>query len=260
MNRRVLLSFLTVPLLCEGTKAGVDEHYSVNLLAGERDGEAWLAGIDIGLASGWKTYWRMPGDAGIPPEFNWAGSQNVKAVEVLWPVPARYKDATGETVGYVNRVVFPLRVTPADAASPVNLKLSLFFAVCKDVCIPAKSKVETVLGASSPEPSVMNDILRFMALVPETGQKPFERATVEASDGKPVLVLRFAGGVAPARADVFVEGGGPAYFRAPQPGTNPDEVRLTIDGLKDIAKLKGKTLKLTMAAREQGVEQEITVE
>ena len=61
---------------------------------------------------GWKTYWRMPGDAGIPPQFDWSGSQNVKSVEVLWPAPQRFIDSGGETVGYKDRVVFPLRIVP----------------------------------------------------------------------------------------------------------------------------------------------------
>jgi DsbC/DsbD-like thiol-disulfide interchange protein len=260
MNRRIVVGFLPLLLVCNSVSAGVEDHYSVRLLPGERDGETWLAGIDIRLDPDWKTYWRMPGDAGIPPEFNWGESQNVKAVEVLWPAPARYKDATGETVGYHDRVIFPLRVLPADAAAPVKLKLSMFFAVCKDVCIPAKSRAEAILGAASPEPSVMMDIRRFMAMVPTKEPKPFEHATVEATASKPVLVLRFAGGAIPAEADVFVEGGGSAYFRAPQPGRNPSEIRLTIDGLKDIAKLKSKTLKLTMVIKGRGVEQEIIVE
>jgi DsbC/DsbD-like thiol-disulfide interchange protein len=260
MNRRILLSFLGISLLCNGAQGGVEEHYSVHLLPGERDNEAWLAGIDVRLDPGWKTYWRMPGDAGIPPEFDWTGSQNVKVVDVLWPAPSRHRDAAGETVGYLDRVIFPLRVTPTDPSSPVTLKLSMFFAVCKDVCIPAKAKAEAMLGSLSPDPSVMDDIRRFKALVPGKGQKPVERATVEAGEKKPVLVLHFAGGAAPPNADVFVEGGGSAYFRAPEAGAKPDELRLTIDGLKDVAKLKGKMLKLTLVTPEQGVEQEITVE
>jgi len=260
MNRRILLSLIALPLIRNQAQGGIDEHYSVRLLAGERDGGAWLAGIDVALAPGWKTYWRMPGDSGIPPEFNWTGSQNVKIIDLLWPAPSRHQDAAGETVGYLDRVIFPLRVTPADASLPVTLKLFMFFAVCKDVCIPAKAKTEAILGTVSPDAAVMSDIRRFIARVPIKTQQPFKHAAVELSKGKPVLVLRLAAGVDLAKADVFVEGGGSAYFRAPQAGSNPGELRLTIDGLKDIAKLKGRSLKLTLVTPEQGVEQEITVE
>jgi DsbC/DsbD-like thiol-disulfide interchange protein len=260
MNRRILLSLLALSLIPKKAQGGVDEYYSVRLLAGGHDGEAWLAGIDIALAPGWKTYWRMPGDAGIPPDFDWAGSQNVKTVDLLWPAPSRHQDAAGETVGYLDRVIFPLRITPADPAAPVTLKLSLFFAVCKDVCIPAKAKAEEVIGVATPDPAVVSNIRHFIARVPVKTQQPFERAAVELSGEKPVLVLRFAGGTAPTQADVFVEGGGSAYFRAPQAGSNPGELRLAIDGLKDAAKLKGRTLKLTLVTPERGVEQEIAVE
>jgi DsbC/DsbD-like thiol-disulfide interchange protein len=249
-----------LPLLLGDARADIGANYSVRLLAGGRDGEAWNGGVEVRLEPGWKTYWRMPGDAGIPPEFDWAGSQNVMAVEIFWPAPARYKDASGETVGYLDRVIFPLRIVPTEPASPVVLKLSMFFAVCKDICIPATAKAETAFGAASPNPGIDAAIQQFMARVPGKASKPFERATIEVLGEKPVLVLRLTGGGMPEDADVFVEGGGSAYFRAPQAGARPNEVRLTIDGLKETAKLRGKTLKLTLVTPEQGVEQDIAVE
>src|SRR5215471_7085729 len=65
-----------------------DARSAVRLIAGSAvPGKAVRAGVEIRLKSGWHTYWRYPGDAGVPPRFDFTGSQNVKAVDVLWPAP-----------------------------------------------------------------------------------------------------------------------------------------------------------------------------
>ncbi|RME94510.1 MAG: cytochrome C biogenesis protein, partial [Alphaproteobacteria bacterium] len=61
-----------------------------------------VAGIHVQLEKGWKTYWRSPGDAGLPPSFDWSGSRNVKSATVLWPAPKRFPDPYGASIGYKN--------------------------------------------------------------------------------------------------------------------------------------------------------------
>ncbi|HCX68676.1 MAG TPA: hypothetical protein DHK64_14410, partial [Rhodobiaceae bacterium] len=48
------------------------------------------AGLHLELSKGWKTYWRSPGEVGIPPSIDWAGSENIENVEFLWPAPERF--------------------------------------------------------------------------------------------------------------------------------------------------------------------------
>lgn len=113
-------------------------------------------GIEIVLTPGWKTYWRYPGDAGIPPRFDWAGSENVANIEVLYPAPERIADDSGQnSIGYEKRVVFPLRIRAADPAKPVRLNLKLDFATCEKICIPAQAElVLNVSPESGPEPAL----------------------------------------------------------------------------------------------------------
>lgn len=113
-------------------------------------------GIEIVLTPGWKTYWRYPGDAGIPPRFDWSGSQNVAEVEVLYPAPKRITDGSGQTsIGYEERVVFPLRIRAADASKPVVLNLKLDFATCEKLCIPADASLSlTVKATDAAEPAL----------------------------------------------------------------------------------------------------------
>src|ERR1700736_6572864 len=89
------------------------------------------AGIEVRLKQGWHTYWRYPGDAGIPPRFDFTGSQNVTAVEVLWPAPRRLPEAGLATIGYDRDVILPLRVTPQEAARPVTLRIKIDYAICE---------------------------------------------------------------------------------------------------------------------------------
>src|SRR5580704_8451102 len=105
-------------------------HTAVRLIAGamtkSSDAAFVRAGIEIKLDSGWKTYWRDPGDSGVPPKLDFSGSDNVKTVTVLWPAPQRFPDgAGGNSIGYSDHVVLPLRIAPQDAAKQLSLQLKL---------------------------------------------------------------------------------------------------------------------------------------
>src|SRR5215470_3248851 len=108
--------------------------------------KSYLAGVEIALDEGWKTYWRMPGDAGVPPNFDWSGSSNVAAVTVLYPAPRRMSEPAADTVGYKHEVLFPVEVVPKDASQPVHLALALEFGVCREICIPAEAKLSLALA------------------------------------------------------------------------------------------------------------------
>ena len=62
-----------------------------------------LAGLRLSMEPGWKTYWRSPGEAGIPPRFDWSASANVDSVEVLWPRPQVFTSFGLRTIGYSNQ-------------------------------------------------------------------------------------------------------------------------------------------------------------
>lgn len=70
-----------------------------------------MVGLKITLAEGWKTYWRAPGDAGIPPQFEWTGSQNVSGASFLWPTPELFETNGAVTIGYHGTVVIPIELT-----------------------------------------------------------------------------------------------------------------------------------------------------
>src|SRR5438552_3234015 len=149
---RIALGFATTLLassLAMAARAGDsspwqrDGHSAVRLLAGSRSGAVLLGGIAFQLQPGWKTYWRTPGDSGVPPRFDFSKSDNVESVTVLWPAPLKFDDgAGGHSLGYHNTVVLPLRIVLKSADKPVTLRAEISYAVCERICIPVEASTE----------------------------------------------------------------------------------------------------------------------
>jgi DsbC/DsbD-like thiol-disulfide interchange protein len=137
-----LAALAITPLAAQEASSWSEDHASrARLIAGDAHGDGRLIGLEILMDEGYKTYWRHPGDSGLPPEIDWAGSQNVADVEILFPAPRRYKDASGVFFGYDRAVILPLLVRPVDPDLPLNLSLSLEYGVCKEICIPARAEL-----------------------------------------------------------------------------------------------------------------------
>ncbi len=105
-----------------------------------------IAGVQLRMEPGWKTYWRNPGDSGVPPSFDFKGSNNLKQAEVLYPAPHRFADADGTAIGYDDEVVFPVKITPERDGEAVELKLAFEYGLCKDLCIPNEVSLDLVLA------------------------------------------------------------------------------------------------------------------
>lgn len=111
-----------------------------------------IAAIRIGLDPGWKTYWRVPGEAGIPPTLDFTGSRNIAELQVIWPVPTAFDQNGMRSIGYHDVLVLPVRITPHDPAEPVMLDAVLDFGVCRNICVPVSVRLDTDLeGAGAPD-------------------------------------------------------------------------------------------------------------
>lgn len=111
---------------------------------------ARIAALRVDMEDGWKTYWRTPGEAGIPPSFDWTGSENLADVQVAWPTPMIFESDGLESIGYKHQMVLPMKIIPADPSRPVSLKLKLFYGLCEDICIPANAEVALTIAADAP--------------------------------------------------------------------------------------------------------------
>lgn len=118
-----------------------------------------IAGLNITLAAGWKTYWRAPGDGGIPPVMFLEGSENIESVRFHWPIPEVFEQNGMRSVGYMNGVVLPIELTP-NANGPIHLSGALQIGVCEEVCVPVTLSFDTVM-----EGNVQRDPLLLAALL-----------------------------------------------------------------------------------------------
>src|SRR5689334_21725435 len=154
------------------------------------------AGVALKLAPGWKTYWRYPGDSGVPPRFDLSRSTNVKSFAINWPAPQRLTDEGGTSIGYKHNVTFPLEVMPQDPTRAVTLVLKLEYAVCEKICIPAEG--EAALALSGKAGSHDGDLAASEALVPSpaeignSGALAITAVTRDNSHARPRVVVDVA--------------------------------------------------------------------
>lgn len=127
-----------------------------NLRAGwTLDNGNQMVAFQMTLLDGWKTYWRAPGDSGIPPYFDWAGSRNVKSVKFHWPRPEVFTVGGLQTIGYSHELILPVEVVPMDPSQPVELKAAVDLGVCSDICVP----VSFAVAAQLPRPGAKDEAI-----------------------------------------------------------------------------------------------------
>ena len=155
MIRRFAYLCLAIAVLTAPARAQqIDEIVQLRLLPGWRlAGGDHMAGLEISLRDGWKTYWRAPGDAGIPPRFDWRGSNNLDGVEVIWPSPRVISQGGLRSIGYKDHVVLPLRIRPKRAGRPVTLDGTIEMGVCSDICVPVTLSARQVLPFDQTRPT-----------------------------------------------------------------------------------------------------------
>jgi DsbC/DsbD-like thiol-disulfide interchange protein len=243
-------------------------HAAARLIGGAAPSTKLLrAGLEIRLDPGWKTYWRYPGDSGVPPTFDFAGSQNVRSVTTLWPAPKRFADgAGGQSVGYFGDVVLPLTIVPEDASKPASLRVKLGYAICANLCVPAEADLDLTLSGrpGAEEPALVAAEARVPRRVPlgatdERGGLAVRSVHREAGGAQARVVVEIA---APESApvDLFVEGPTPDWaLPLPEPaGGAPGMRRFTfvLDGLPPGAHAEGAMLTLTAVSPNDAIEVE----
>jgi DsbC/DsbD-like thiol-disulfide interchange protein len=279
-NSAYSIATATLALLCVGrvpaqaqdaSRWDGEPHGSTRLIGGatvkSADAKVMRAGIEIRLDPGWKTYWRYPGDSGVPPTLDFAGSKNIKSVTALWPAPERFSDGGGGySIGYHGDVVLPLRIVPNDGSKPSSLRLKLGYAVCGKLCMPAQADLELTLSgkAGAEEPMLLAAearVPRRLALgeVAGLGVAAVHR---EAADGKRERVIVDV--VAPEGVPVELFAEGPTAEWAlplpqpagPAPNGAPGTQRFTfdLDGLPTGAKAQGTLLTFTAVSASEAVE------
>jgi DsbC/DsbD-like thiol-disulfide interchange protein len=243
-----------------------DGHSAVRLLAGSRSGAVLLGGIALKLKPGWHTYWRTPGDSGVPPRFDFSKSDNVEAVTVLWPAPTKFDDGAGGTsLGYHDQVILPLRIVTKNAEKPVTLRATINYAVCEKLCIPVEADAELAFtSVASTEDSVLFAALDTVPKPANVGDpNPLTIRDVEREGRSEVLVDVVSPDAKPV--NLFVEGPTPDWG-LPVPKLldhGPPGVKrfaFALDGVPPGVNPEGAALKLTLVGGDRAYEFNINLE
>ena len=236
--------------------------------AAAKDGSR-AAGLEIRLDPGWKTYWRNPGDSGVPPVFDWSKSDNLEAVHVSFPAPERLPDEGGVSIGYKHDVLFPLSVRAKDPGKPVALALALDYAVCESICVPAKGEASLRLEPGGSAPASLTTLIEAAeASVPL-------RQPIGAAGSPSVKAVKFRGETSPPSLEidvlaagepaVFVEGPSDWFLPVPEPSAaaslagGSHVFTLPLEGVPPGAHFPGTELTLTLVTPEGAVEAAYTL-
>ena len=251
LSRRLLLGLL--PLLA-ASRAGADaKPHDVRFMSAGFDGARHLGGLHVRMAPGWKTYWRVPGAGGIPPEIAVQGA-NIADFTFACPLPARMTGGDGESIGYKDEVVFPWVLTPADPTKPVVASLSAFIGVCETVCIPVAVQETLALEPLAMATRDAGLLMQWQARVPTPGEAV--AAVTTGEDGGKVFVDV---ALTSAARDVFIEGNPSHFFTAPLWSDEGRLARCIVHGAKSPDELRGEPLRITLDVNGGGLEQTLTV-
>lgn len=132
-------------LASTGNAGPADGVAQVDVLPGWRAADgSHMAGLRITLLPGWKTYWRAPGDGGIPPQIDFSASRNVAAAQFQWPTPEVMDQSGMRTIGYHDGVTVAVKVTP-NANGPIQFSGEMLIGVCEEICVPAQLSFDAEL-------------------------------------------------------------------------------------------------------------------
>lgn len=243
------------------------EHVRAKLLSGQSgvgNRDAIDMGVDLDLEDGWYTYWRMPGDSGIAPSFDWSASDNVAGVEISWPAPKRFTSFDLHSFGYDDRVIFPLKVTPKEAMKPMTLNLKLDIVVCHEICIPATlSLTKSIEGKNSRQTSDYPILKSARDVLPSKTNTDKLRMDTAVLGKDAIVVTAFARDGFAQGTDVFVEVPDMLITGVPEIIADGDDAQNALLKIKapqgmDFSKLFGKTVNIVLTNGHDSVERGFT--
>lgn len=142
----LLTLVISISASCASAQSPITGLHSVEVIRGWRQTDGThMAAVHIKMEKGWKTYWRVAGGGGIPPQFDWKKSTNIRTAIPKWPAPYVYDDYGRQTIGFKDELLLPILLHPIDPGKPMKIDGTIDFGICKDVCVPVRSALQADL-------------------------------------------------------------------------------------------------------------------
>jgi thiol:disulfide interchange protein DsbD len=161
-----------------------------------KPGEPFWVGLRQTIRPKWHTYWKNPGESGLPTEIAWTLPPGATADPIVWPAPTLFDVGGVINYGFKDEAILLVRITPpADLAGPLKLAAEANWLVCEDVCIPEEGRFELTLPsatAATPAPPATRALFeRARRAVPTESPWPARYGISTAGD--PTLVVEAKG-------------------------------------------------------------------
>ncbi len=185
------------------------------------------AGLEFRFAPGWHGYWRTPGDAGIAPVIDWSASPGLKTATVAWPAPTRLVVSDLQNSTYEGQVALPVALTYADPRRAADMRVSIDYAACSNVCVPYHADLSLMLPVGTAGPSAeAATIAAARTTVPGTpaaaGIEVARQAFVGTGAQRTLVVALRSSTIPFDHPDLFVENAGDGIPPAPAVLLGPD--------------------------------------
>ncbi|MDE1173036.1 MAG: protein-disulfide reductase DsbD family protein [Parvibaculaceae bacterium] len=253
---------LAAPELASPWASGPGGRVRLVAAATSHNGTPVLLAVEFDLKPGWHTYWRVPGDSGIAPKFDWAGSRNLARAEMRWPMPRRFDEMGEASYGYTGHVLLPVLARPEAAGAPLRLALALDYGVCSNICVASRAVLALDLPAdgalvpSSAAPAIGAALMRVPQPPANPGDLVMEKTML---DGRPALSVRYRMPAQAAGMPVIIAvSDGDIYFDAPQGVREGGKVRYLLP-VPDGGALEGRKVTVLLSGEDVAIEAERTI-
>lgn len=228
--KQALFTALLVSLCSAAHADATDPQATLTVLTGHQTKSgSVMAGLRIDMADGWKTYWRAPGDAGIPPQVMWTGSQNVGGIAFHWPTPEVFDQSGMRSIGYHNTVTIPIEVFP-NGTGEIRLKGELDIGICEEICIPATFSFDTVIPPDSPRNAAITASLLNQPLTAQEAGVGAVTCTLTPIDGGMQITTVAALTSSPDAESIIIETADPfVWVSEPKVTRTPTQITATSD-------------------------------
>lgn len=253
-----------------------EEGVAARLISGVEavgEGDAVPLGLDVQLEPGWHTYWRSPGMAGLPPQIQWKldaaavtsqEAANLGDTTMQYPAPERFSDSGIDTIGYRERVVFPIEAKLNRPGQAVELRPSIDLLICNNICLPRHFVLALKIPAGAAAESSENGLLKeYRAKVPQapalSGIAVRDAAVMD--DG---VTVRIESNAPFEKPELLIENDASLVFATPSASVAEDRKSVTFSARLTEPLAQGNTLEkqslvVTLIDGSRGMEQKINL-
>ncbi len=225
-----------------------------------------LLGFQIELKKGWKTYWRTPGDSGLPPVFEWAGSQNIETAKIKWPRPDGFDSFGLHTWGYSDEILLPIQISVKDPEKPLTANLKVSYGVCEKVCVPIQQEFSVHLKAQQSEQTEHSSIIaQYEDRVPKSLTESTSVNHLRITEqGENLIHVLAHSKTAFSNPDIILEGENGDFFEVRNVQLSGDGLSVVfgigVDAVDRSAPLAGRKLTVTLLDKNIAIEDSRIIE